>query len=119
MPNKLIIIFLIIFLLFSLGFLAYTQTRQQSPSSQNWWVVYFTDPKVDSLDFVIENNSDENLFHWEALADKSFFEKGDVEIKKGEKKEIKIIKPDIESFARIRFVIVVSAGDEKRELYKD
>jgi hypothetical protein len=119
MPNKPIIISLIIFLLLSFGFLAYTQTRQQSPASQNWWVVYFTNPKGDSLDFVVENNSNENMFHWEALADKSTFDKGDVEIKKGEKKEIKIIRPDIESFARIRFGLVVSNGNENRELYKD
>ena len=59
MSNKSIILSLLIFLLFGLGFLAYTET-QQSPTNQVGF--YFSNPKDESLDFIIENNSDETDF---------------------------------------------------------
>ena len=119
MNNKTIIISLTIFLALSFIFLSYTQTKQQSPQSQNWWVVYFSDPKSDDLNFVIENNSNETSFHWEASAGKSVFEQKDIEIRKGEKKNIEIAKPDTESFGNIRFNIAVSANNESKEIYKN
>jgi hypothetical protein len=119
MSNKTIIISLIAFLALSCVFLSYTQTKQQSPQSQNWWVVYFADPKNDKLDFVIENNSDETNFHYEATAGKSAFEQKDIEVKKGEKKNIEIISPDIESFGNVKFDIIISARGEKKEIYKN
>jgi hypothetical protein len=82
-------------------------------------VVYFADPKDDSLNFVIENNSDENEFRYEVMAGKSIFEQKDIEIKKGEKKNIEISKPDIESSGNIKFVIAVSASEDKKEIYKN
>lgn len=117
--NKSIIISLIIFLLLSFGFLAYTETKQQSPDSQNWWTVYFEDPKNESLNFIIENNSDQTVFHYETLAQKSTTSSTDIEIKKGEKKNIEIIKPDIESSGNMKFSIIVSTGNDKKEIYKN
>lgn len=116
MSNKSIILSLIIFLLFSLGFLAYTETQQQSPTSQNWWVVYFSNPKDESLDFVIENNSNETIFHYKILDEKNNLLKGEnTQIAKGTQKEIS----PIENLGSKKIIIQISAGDEKREIYKN
>ena len=115
MSNKSIILSLLIFLLFSLGFLAYTETQQQSPTNQNWWVVYFLNPKDESLDFIIENNSDETGFHYEISGGENNLEEADVEIAKGTKKEIFLN----ENIASEKIIIRVSAGSEKREIYKN
>jgi len=112
---KKIIILLIIFLVSSFLFLAWNETQQQSPTSQNWWVVYFSNPKDESLDFIIENNSNETGFHYEISDGENSPEKADVEIAKGAKKEIFLN----ENIASEKIIIRVSAGSEKREIYKN
>lgn len=115
---KKIITSLIIFLALSCIFLAYTQTKQQSPESQNWWIVYFASPKNDSLNFVIENNSNEKKFHWEILNDKNKLKEGDVDIEKGNKKEVTLSSSDFGNFGNIKFNIIVSTNEDKKEIYK-
>ena len=112
---KKIISLLLIFLVLSFLFLAWNETQQQSPTSQNWWVIYFSNPKDESLDFLIENNSNETGFHYEISDGEKILEEADIKIAKGAKKEIPLIK-DIENK---KIIIRVSAGDEKREIYKN
>jgi hypothetical protein len=112
---KKIIILLIIFLVSSFLFLAWNETQQQSPTSQNWWVAYFSNPKDESLNFVIENNSDGTGFHYEISDGENGLEEVDVEIAKGAKKEIFLN----ENIVSEKIIIRVSAGNEKRELYKN
>jgi len=118
MSNKTIVLSLVIFLALSCIFLAYTQTKQQSPESQNWWVVYFANPKDDSLNFIIENNSNEKKFHWEILNENNKLKEGDANIEKGNKKEITLPKSDFGNFGNMKFSIIVSAGEDKKEIYK-
>lgn len=115
MYNKSIILSLLIFLLFSLGFLAYTETQQQSATNQNWWIVYFENPKNGNLSFIIENNSNKTSFHYETSDGENSLEEADVEIVKGAKKEIFLN----ENIASEKIIIRVSAGSEKREIYKN
>lgn len=112
---KKIIILLIIFLVSSFLFLAWNETQQQSPNSQNWWVVYFSNPKDESLNFVIENNSDETGFHYKISDKENGLEEADVEIAKDAKKEIFLNK----NIASEKIIIQVSAGSERREIYKN
>ncbi|MFA5776841.1 MAG: hypothetical protein WC906_00110 [Parcubacteria group bacterium] len=116
---KKIIIALIIFLILSFGFLAYAETRQASPQSQNWWVIYFANPKNDNLNFVIENNSDQTKFHWAVLSDKDILKEADVEIAKGAKKEINLTKSDFGNLSNKKISITVVADNEKKEIYKN
>ncbi len=95
-------------------YLSYIETRQQSPASQNWWVVYFSDPKNESLNFVIENNSNETNFHYDILSGENKSKEADIEIAKGTKKDIPV--GDIASNGKI--IIQVTAGNEKKEIYK-
>ena len=96
-------------------FLAYTETRQQSPASQNWWVINFANPKNESLNFTIENNSDQNNFHYAISADKDSVKEAAIQIAKGEKKEIPI---SIDSTKK-KITIQVSAGDDIEQIYKN
>ena len=97
-------------------FLSYTQTKQQSPQSQNWWVVYFADPKDESLDFVIENNSDETNFHYEILSDKDKMKEEDIKIEKGVKKQI---PANVSTAENKKITIKVTASNDIKEIYKN
>ena len=113
MSNKSIIISLIIFLVLSLGYLAYIQTKQQSIENQNFWIVYFSDFKDNSLNFVIENNGNEENFNYKIFAEEILLKEASVEIEKGAKKEINF---DIEKKGKIS--VRVNAGNENQEVYK-
>jgi len=119
MFNKPIILSLVIFLLLSLGFLAYTQTKQQSPASQNWWVIYFANPKDESLDFVIENNSDQTDFHYEISGGGNKLKEADIKIDKGTKRETTLPESDFGNLENKKITIRISAGDENKEIYKN
>jgi catechol-2,3-dioxygenase len=116
MNGKIIILSLIIFLAASFFYLALVEQKQADLNSQNFWILYFSDPKGDGLDFVIENYSDKNDFHWEFLADKNTISTGNVAIPKGDKKIIELPKPEAESK---KITVIVSDGEEKKEIYKN
>lgn len=112
MSNR-IIISLIIFLIISFFYLAYTEQSQRN--SGDWWALYFENPKSDNLDFVIENHSDKTNFHWEILADKEAIKNDDIKIMKSDKKSINIT--DLNDSNK-KITILVSNGDGKKEIYK-
>lgn len=118
MQNKSIIISLITFLALSFGFLAYTETDQQSSSSQNWWVVCFENPKDESLNFIIENKSANDGFHWEILSEENIIENGSANVREGEAKKIEISNPEIEIQGDEKLTVRVQAGNETKEIYK-
>lgn len=112
--NKYIVFSVIIFLLLSFVFLSATERKQEGLESQNWWVVYFEDPKSNDLDFIIENNSNEKSFRWEAMVGNEKISGGNLEIKKGEKK---IIPVELENKGKIEIIVVT--GEEKKSIYKN
>lgn len=117
MNSKPIIYFLIMFLLISFSYLSYTGGKRIDYDYQNdWWVLYFDDPKSENLNFTIENHSANNNFHWEASADSGKIKEGDVEIKKGGTEKIGLPKPDFDKGKKI--TVEVFRGDEEREIYK-
>ena len=89
MNQKKIISFLIIFLLISFFYLAYVEKKQADLNYQkNWWVLSFDNPNDNSLDFVIENHSSKNNFHWEVLSDTDKIKEADINIVKGNSAKI-------------------------------
>lgn len=113
MNNKTIIRALIIFLIVSFFYIAYTEQKQHSTG--DWWALYFNDPKSKNLDFVIENHSDKTNFHWEVLADKDKLKEGNVNVVKNDKKSIDISDLNI---SNKKITIIVSSGGEKKDIYK-
>lgn len=105
-----------VMLLFSAIWLSYVSKKQMDPNYQkNWWVLSFDNPKDNSLSFTIENHSNNNNFHWQILSEKTVVNQGDVTIKLGESKTIPATLPDT---AGKKTTVVVTAGEEKKEIYK-
>lgn len=115
---KKIIIPLILFLLASFSFLSYRESQMQNLQSQNWWSIYFTDAKSDNLNFVIENNSDSQNFHYEISVEKNKIKEENIQINKGEKKEINLSKSDFMFLESQKIIIKVSDGKNSKEIYK-
>lgn len=116
---KRIIISLVVFLFLSFIFLAWTETKQQSAQSQNWWVVYFANPKDGSLDFIIENNGNNKNFHYSMISGEKILKEADIEITKGEKKAINIPKSDFVNLENKKIIIRINSGNDSKEIYKN
>ena len=114
--TRIIIISTFCLLFLSISFLAYTGNKQQSSNySQNWWAVYFSDPKSQNLSFEIENHIADSNFHWEIFSDKNSISKGDITIKLGETKTIKTSQLAAQGK---KTTIIVTNGKDKKEIYK-
>lgn len=116
MNNKFIILATTFFLLSSFIFLSVVERKEADINAKNVWLLYFENPKSNSLNFTIENHSTETNFHWQILSDKSPANQGDVDIKPGETKTIPVLQADV---ANKKITIVVTAGNNKKEIYKN
>jgi hypothetical protein len=116
MNNKLIIIATSLFLLISFIFLSVVEKKQADIDTKNVWMLYFENPKSNSLNFIIENHSTDTNFHWQILSDKSPTNQGDVAVKLGETKKIPVLQSDV---ANKKITIIVTAGENKKEIYKN
>ena len=117
MASKKIIIFLIVLFIITSAYLFFIDSRGNSLDYQkNWWVIYFDSPKGDSIDFVIENHSDMNSFHWEVLDGKNIFFEDDAQVQKGNSQKI-IVQTG--NMVDKKITIQVSDGKENKEIYKN
>lgn len=114
MDSKKITVFLIIFLVASFLYLAYIEQGRRG--EENFWVLYFADPKSDNFNFVIENHSDKNNFHWEVLADKNKINEGNIVVSKGTKENVNLSGSGEENK---KITIIVSDGENEKEIYKN
>lgn len=103
-------------LIISFFLLSYIGEKQADPDNQNFWVLYFSDPKSENFNFVIENHSDKTDFHWEALADGNKINEGNENIAKGSTWKPRFQVPESDNK---KITIVVSSGDVKKEIYKN
>lgn len=115
MQKKLIIFLIVLFILSSAYLLAIGNKFDDLNFGQNWWAVYFQNPKSNSLDFAIENHSNNSNFHYVISKDKEKLTEGDVKVENGKMKNIK--PADINPTDKI--IIQVSTGEEKKEIYKN
>lgn len=114
--KKIIISFIVMFLLTAV-YLSYAEQKQADPNAgKNWWTLSFVDPKSNDLSFTIENHSDKNNFHWQVLEEKNVMNEGDALINKSNQTDI--IVP-MENISGKKIIIMVSDGKEKKEIYKD
>jgi hypothetical protein len=116
MQQKKLILFIIILFIISSAYLLAVGLKFESLNfGQNWWTVYFASPKSNDFNFVIENHSDSTNFHWIILTDKEKIKEGDVKVESGKMENIK--PAGINATGKV--IIEVSAGDEKKEIYKN
>ena len=110
--QKIIIVSLAFFLLASFVFLSYTERRQSQPDSG--WALYFENPKDNSLNFTIENYTDNPEFEWKLSADNDLIKSEKINIKSKEKKAIEIGENDLKGKVKIE----VKQEKNKKEIYK-
>jgi capsular polysaccharide biosynthesis protein len=119
MQQKKLIIFIVILFILSSLWLTFVSKNLNNPDYQkNWWTVYFSNPKSDNLDFVIENHSDNAKFHWEVFDDKIKVSESDSIIEKGDARKLDI-NPTVGKIENKKITITVSSGDEEREIYRN
>jgi len=110
--QKIIIVSLAFFLLASFVFLSCTE-RQQHQLNDGWFL-YFENPKDNSLNFTIENYTDNPEFEWKLSADNDLIKSEKINIKSKEKKAIEIGENDLKGKVKIE---VKQEGNEK-QIYK-
>jgi VCBS repeat-containing protein len=96
-------------------FLSVRENKIADISRQNSWTLYFKDPKNTSLDFTIENHSDNSNFRWEISVSKNKIQEGNVTVKNGETKTIPV---SVEDMTDKKITITVIQEENKKEIYK-
>ena len=118
MSNKIIIFTTVAFLFVSFVFLSFVEMKQSNINSKNIWMIYFPDPKSSSLDFTIENHSQNKVFHWQILLDKIVATEGDSTIQLGNTKTISVPKDNIDLSNKKITISVTDSNSNKKEIYK-
>lgn len=80
-------------------------------------MIYFVEPKGNDWDFTIENHSDSESFYYDVFDGKEKIYNGDVLLKKGEKRIIKL--NSAVGHIEKKILIQVSDGKNKKEIYKN
>jgi hypothetical protein len=114
--NKSIIFSSVLFLLVSFLFLAFVEKKEADLNTKNVWMIYFENSKDNSLNFEIENHANNSNFHWEILANKDSLKAGDITVAKGLTKKIPVI---MEGMQNKKFTVIVTSGENKKEIYKN
>lgn len=120
MSSKIIIISTIILLIASFSVLFVIESKNHDYDyKKSWSVVYFENPRDDSLDFAIENHLGEKTqYEYKILSDNKKIAEDKIEIEAGSKQKIiPILNSDEKKSARI--TIEVSADDLKYKIYKN
>ena len=119
MNNRIIIITILGMLLTSFVFLSVVEKKQSNINNKNIWVLYFPDPKNDSLDFTIENHSQNKVFHWQILLDETMVTEGDSAISLGDTKTIAVPTDNIDLSNKKITISVTDTNNNKKEIYKN
>ena len=114
--TKIILFLLGLFLASSIYLFSIDSDYNNSENNDNWYALYFTEPKSDSLDFTIKNFSGETNFHWEVLADNKKISEQDANIPTNAERDFSPTEVDPEIK---KYIIRVSAGDITQQIYKN
>lgn len=115
MNNKIIIATTTFFLLISFVTLSLIERNQADINTKNVWMLYFENPKDNSLNFVIENHSNSDNFHWKILSDKDVVKESDAIVANG---SIKTIPLSITDTQNKKMTISVTSNNNTKEIYK-
>ena len=120
MSSKIIIIATVILLVVSFSVLFFLETKNQGfDYKKSWSVVYFENPRDDSLDFTIENHEGEKIgYGYEILVDGKKVAENKIEIEKGAKQKIVPVL-NLDKINSAKIAIEVSAKDLKYKIYKN
>lgn len=118
MQQKIIIAFTVLFFIISSAYLFSVSDRKQDLNlNKNWWVAYFENPTDNSLNFTIENYTDNQDFSWELLSNKKVVTSGQEAIPSGETKKI---EASIEASTQKGLITIhIATGQESKDIYKN
>lgn len=112
----LIIIFLSLFVASTFFLFSRNVSELDPDNGKSWWTLSFTSlENPRSLDFIVENFSDNTRFEYEVVADKETLAKDSFELNRGEKKTV---TPNITARPDTRTSIIVTTRKEKKEIYR-
>jgi hypothetical protein len=114
--TKIILFFLSLFLASSVYLFSIDSNYNKAGNNNDWYALYFTNPKSDDLSFAIKNFSSETNFHWEILADNKKIAEQNVSIQTDEELGFNPTAVDTEIK---KYIIRVSAGNITQEIYKN
>ena len=119
MTSKIIIIAVVILLIVSFSVLFVVEAKNHNFDYQKSWnVVYFENPRDESLNFAVENHEGEKLeYGYEILVDDKQVAEDKMEIEKGAKQEVLPVL-ELEKNASAKITIAVSVKDLKYRIYK-
>jgi hypothetical protein len=120
MSSKIIIIAVVLMLIISFSVLYVVEAKNHDFDYQKSWnVIYFENPRDDSLDFVIENHEGEKMeYSYQILVDDKQIAEDKVEIEKGAKQEILPVL-EMEKNVSAKITVAVSVKDLKYRIYKN
>jgi len=120
MSSKIIIIATITLIIAGFSVLFVIEAKNHNYDyKKTWSVMYFENPRDDSLDFVIENHEGQNAsYGYKIFANDSKLIEGNIDIKAGVKQKISPVL-DSEKIKDSRVMIDVSYNDTEYKIYKD
>ncbi|MFZ2300156.1 MAG: hypothetical protein WAW00_03415 [Candidatus Moraniibacteriota bacterium] len=112
----LILVFLALFVAGS-AFLFWQNERELDPDrGKSWWTLSFANPQTqDDLLFTVENHSDQVSFRYEITVGKEMLAQDVFSVQRG---ETLTITPPLAADPDVRTTIIVTAGTEKKEIYR-
>ena len=111
--QKFILISLGVLILISFSFLAIFESRQHR--IKDGWFLYFDNVQDQSLNFTLENYSDNPSFTWELSADNNSIRKENIQVLKGSRESVMINQPPVGK----QIKITVYQAKEIKEIYKN
>lgn len=120
MSSKIIIIATLFFLIVSFSILFVIEAKNHDPDyKKSWSVVYFENPRDNSLDFVIENHQGEKIkYDYKVLVNDKKEIAGEIEVEKGAKQEISPILSD-EKLEQGKVMIIISRKEMDYKIFKN
>lgn len=120
MSSKIIIITTIVLLIASFSALFVIEAKNHDPDyKKSWSVVYFENPRDDSLDFAIENHEGADArYNYNVFVGNDELIDSEVEIKAGATQKISPVIPDEKSKGQ-KVLIDVNYKDMEYKIYKN
>jgi len=112
----LVLLFLVLFFT-SAWFLFWKNERElDSNFEKSWWTLSFIEPQSkESLDFRVDNSSNHTTFYYRILNGKTVLKSESFEVARGERRSI---VPGLSKTRDVRTTLEVTAGTEKKSLYR-
>lgn len=103
-------------LIVTMVYAAWIEARQHNyVVDKNWWSISYAEPRGESHDFVIENYTDRELFHYVIYVDDNVLLENDVVITSGKSKYVEV---DLDNPSEEVNMIEIILDKEIKTLYK-